>query len=171
MFEGNVLGFSWMKKVPQWSKPLMMAAVTGLVGVFYPQVRGDCDAAVLRSAILPYYIHITDGDLKYGLYCCGPKRSVRWQALPSLHNFAQFNAWEPLVCFYHDCGVILLLLVCRKGVHYMQSISLSLARPFSGLCDASANRCFSSATTPWTSFSPTLALIPCPCSVSCASPR
>lgn len=39
VFEGNFPGFGWMKKVPQRSKPLMMAAVTGLVGIFYPQVK------------------------------------------------------------------------------------------------------------------------------------
>lgn len=38
VFKGNFPGFGWMKNVPQWSKPIMMAAVTGAVGVFYPQV-------------------------------------------------------------------------------------------------------------------------------------
>ncbi|CAM9963472.1 unnamed protein product, partial [Laminaria digitata] len=37
VFEGNFPGFRWMKKVPQWSKPIMMAGVTGVVGIFYPQ--------------------------------------------------------------------------------------------------------------------------------------
>ena len=39
VFKGNFPGFGWMKTVPQWSKPIMMASVTGVVGVFYPQVR------------------------------------------------------------------------------------------------------------------------------------
>lgn len=39
VFEGNFPGFRWMKKVPTWSKPVMMAAVTGVVGIFYPQVQ------------------------------------------------------------------------------------------------------------------------------------
>ncbi|CAN0179666.1 unnamed protein product, partial [Ectocarpus sp. 13 AM-2016] len=38
VFKGNFPGFGWMKKAPQWSKPIMMAAVTGTVGVFFPQV-------------------------------------------------------------------------------------------------------------------------------------
>ncbi|CAM9413238.1 unnamed protein product [Scytosiphon promiscuus] len=38
VFKGNFPGFGWMKGVPQWSKPIMMAAVTGAVGVFFPQV-------------------------------------------------------------------------------------------------------------------------------------
>lgn len=38
LFAGNFSGFKWMKEVPQWAKPIMMAAVTGLVGAAYPQV-------------------------------------------------------------------------------------------------------------------------------------
>ncbi|CAM9972300.1 unnamed protein product, partial [Sphacelaria rigidula] len=38
LFAGNFTGFKWMKRVPKWAKPIMMAAVTGLVGARYPQV-------------------------------------------------------------------------------------------------------------------------------------
>ncbi|CAN0321959.1 unnamed protein product, partial [Discosporangium mesarthrocarpum] len=35
---GSMRGFQWMSKVPQWMKPLLAAALTGTVGVVFPQV-------------------------------------------------------------------------------------------------------------------------------------
>lgn len=40
LFAGNMVGFRWMKRVPKWSKPIIMAAITGLIGIGFPQVGG-----------------------------------------------------------------------------------------------------------------------------------